>query len=134
MTDVERLSKGNYVLVTTFRRDGTPVPTPVWVGRDGDGLIVWTGSETGKVKRIRNNPVVELAPCGVRGRPRGTSVKGTARILDAEGSHRGRGLLKRKYGITGRLLIGSSERFRGRTASLCVAISLDERGPAPRAA
>jgi uncharacterized protein len=126
MTEVDRLSKGNYVLVTTFRRDGTPVPTPVWVGRDGDELIVWTGTETGKVKRIRNNPVVELAPCDLRGRPRGESVTGTARILDPEESHRGRRLLKRKYGITGRLLISSSERFRGRTSSLCVAISLDE--------
>lgn len=125
MTEVERLTKGSYLLVTTFRRDGTPVPTPVWVGRDGDELIVWTGSETGKVKRIRNNPGVELAPCDLRGRPRGTSVKGTARILDAEESHRGRGLLKRKYGLTGRILISSSERFRGRTASLCLAISLD---------
>ena len=126
MTEVDRLSKGNYVLVTTFRRDGTPVPTPVWVGRDGDELIVWTGTETGKVKRIRNNPVVELAPCDLRGRPRGESVTGTARILDPEESHRGRRLLKRKYGITGRLLISSSERFRGRASSLCVAISLDE--------
>jgi len=126
MTEVDRLSKGNYVLVTTFRRDGTPVPTPVWVGRDGDELIVWTGTETGKVKRIRNNPAVELAPCDLRGRPRGESVTGTARILDPEESHRGRRLLKRKYGITGRLLISSSERFRGRTASLCLAISLDE--------
>lgn len=133
MTEVERLSKGNYLLVTTFRRDGTPVPTPVWAGRDGDDLIVWTGPETGKVKRIRNNPVVELTVCDVRGKPRGDTVQGTARILDADESHRGRRLLKRKYGITGRLLISSSELFKGRTGSLCVAITVDERQPAPRA-
>lgn len=125
MTEVERLAKGNYLLVTTFRRDGTPVPTPVWVGRDGDEVIVWTRSDAGKVKRIRNNPVVELAACDARGRPRGPSTTGTARILDTDASDRGRRLLKRKYGLTGRLVIGSSERFRGRTASLCVAISLD---------
>jgi PPOX class probable F420-dependent enzyme len=126
MTEVDRLSKGSYVLVTTFRRDGTPVPTPVWVGRDGDDVLVWTRSDAGKVKRIRNNPTVELAPCDARGRSRGPSVTGTARILDADGSAQGRRLLKRKYGITGRLVIGASERFRGRTASLCLAISLDE--------
>jgi PPOX class probable F420-dependent enzyme len=126
MTEVDRLSKGSYVLVTTFRRDGTPVPTPVWVGRDGDDVLVWTRSDAGKVKRIRNNPTVELAPCDARGRARGPSVTGTARILDADGSAQGRRLLKRKYGITGRLVIGASERFRGRTASLCLAISLDE--------
>ncbi|HEV7652844.1 MAG TPA: PPOX class F420-dependent oxidoreductase [Actinophytocola sp.] len=125
MTEVERLSTSSYVLVTTFRRDGTPVPTPVWVGRDGENVLVWTASEAGKVKRIRNNPVVELAPCDARGRSRGPGVTGTARILDAAESAYGRKLLKRKYGITGRLVIGASERFRGRTASLCLAISLD---------
>ncbi|MGH3758510.1 PPOX class F420-dependent oxidoreductase [Actinophytocola sp.] len=123
--DLQRLTKGNYVLITTFRRDGTPVPTPVWVGRDDDELIVWTRSDAGKVKRIRNNADVELAECDLRGRPRGPSVKGTARILDAAGSERGRTLLKRKYGLTGRIVIGSSALFRGRTASLCLAISLD---------
>ena len=123
--DLQRLTKGNYLLITTFRRDGTPVPTPVWVGRDGHEVIVWTRSDTGKVKRIRNDARVELAACDVRGRPRGPSVKGTARILDADGSERGRTLLKRKYGISGRIVIGSSMLFRGRTGSLCLAISLD---------
>lgn len=124
-TDTDRLTRGKYLLVTTFRRDGTPVPTPVWVGRDGDDVIVWTRSDAGKVKRVRNNPGVELAECDARGRSRGPTVKGTARILDATGSDYARSLLKRKYGLTGRLVIGSSERFRGRTASLCLAISLD---------
>lgn len=123
--DLQRLTTGNYLQITTFRRDGTPVPTPVWVGRDGDEVIIWTGSTTGKVKRIRNNGSVELAACDLRGRPRGPVVKGTARILDAAGTERGRTLLKRKYGITGRLVINSSKLFRGRDGTLCVAISLD---------
>jgi uncharacterized protein len=125
MNDLQRLTKGSYVLITTFRRDGTPVPTPVWVGRDGDDLIVWTRSDAGKVKRIRNDGRVELSECDSRGRPRGPSVHGTARILDADGSQHGRTLLKRKYGITGHLVIGASEVFRGRAKSLCVAVSLD---------
>jgi uncharacterized protein len=124
-TQLHRLTKGSYVLLTTFRRDGTPVPTPVWGGRDGDELIVWTRTDTGKVKRIRNSGGVELSECDIRGRPRGPVVKGTARILDAEGSDRGRKLLRRKYGLTGWLVIGSSVLFRGRDKSLCVAISLD---------
>jgi len=57
--------------------------------------------------------------------PAGPAVQATARILDATASERGRTLLKRKYGLTGRIAIGASERFRGRTASLCLAISLD---------
>ena len=124
-TDLHRLTKGNYVLLTTFRRDATPVPTPVWVGRDGDELIVWTRSDAGKVKRVRNSGAVELSECDIRGRPRGPVVKGTARILDADGSDRGRRLLRRKYGLTGRLVIGSSVLFRGREKSLCLAVSLD---------
>jgi uncharacterized protein len=125
MSDVERLGRGNYLLVTTFRKDGTPVPTPVWVARDGGELIVWTQSAAGKVKRVRNNPAVELAECDLRGRARGETVKGTARILDADETERGRRVLKKKYGISGHVVIGASKVFRGRDGTVCLAISVD---------
>ena len=125
MSDVERLGRGSYLLVTTFRKDGTPVPTPVWVGRDGDELIVWTQATAGKVKRIRNNPMVEVTACDLRGKPRGETVKGTARILDAEGTERGRRVLRKKYGIAGHVVIGASKVFRGRDGTVCLAITLD---------
>ena len=125
MSDVERLGRGSYLLVTTFRKDGTPVPTPVWVGRDGDELIVWTQATAGKVKRIRNNPTVEVAACDLRGKQRGETVKGTARILDAKGTERGRRVLRKKYGIAGHVVIGSSKVFRGREGTVCLAITLD---------
>jgi uncharacterized protein len=124
-SEVERLGRVSYLLVTTFRRDGTPVPTPVWVGRDGDELIVWTQTTAGKVKRVRKNPEVEVAECDFRGRPRGAPVRGTARILDADGTEHGRRVLKKKYGLTGRVVIGSSTRFRGRDGTLCLAISVN---------
>jgi uncharacterized protein len=123
-TEVDRLGSSNYVLVTTFRKDGTPVPTPVWVGRDGEELIVWTSTTAGKVRRVRKNPVVELTECDLRGRPRGETVQGTARILDADGTEHGRRVLTKKYGLTGRLVIGVSKRLRGRDATLCLAISV----------
>ncbi len=125
MSEVERLSRGSYLLVTTFRKDGTPVPTPVWVAREGDDLVVWTQATAGKVKRVRNNPTVELTECDLRGRPRGETVKGTARILDAEATERGRSVLTKKYGISGRAVIGASRLFRGREGTVCLAISLD---------
>jgi PPOX class probable F420-dependent enzyme len=125
MSDVERLGRGSYLLVTTFRKDGTPVPTPVWVGRDGDELIVWTQTTAGKVKRVRNNPTVELTACDLRGKPRGDTVKGTARILDEAGTERGRRVLKKKYGISGHAVIGASKVFRGREGTVCLAITLD---------
>jgi uncharacterized protein len=124
MSDVERLGRGSYLLVTTFRKDGTPVPTPVWVGRDGDELIVWTPVTAGKVKRVRNNPTVELAECDLRGKQRGETVKGTARILDAEETERGRRVLRKKYGVAGHVVIGSSTLFRGRDGTVCLAISV----------
>ena len=125
MSDVERLGRGSYLLVTTFRKDGTPVPTPVWVGRDGDALLVWTQTSAGKVKRIRNNPAVEVTACDLRGKPRGETFKGTARILDAAETERGRKVLRKKYGIAGRVVIGSSKMFRGQDGTVCLAITLD---------
>ena len=55
MTELDRLAAEKYVLLTTFRKDGRAVPTPVWAVRDGDALAVWTVSDAGKVKRIRRD-------------------------------------------------------------------------------
>lgn len=123
-TNIERLGRSSYLLVTTFRRDGTPVPTPVWVARDGDELIIWSQTTAGKIKRIRNSGAVELADCDFRGRAKGETVKGTARILDGEATERGRRLLKKKYGLTGHVTISASKLRRGPTGTVCVAITL----------
>jgi uncharacterized protein len=97
------LADSSYMLLTTFRRDGTPVPTPVWVVGDGSSLAVGTTRGTGKVKRIRRDGAVELAPCNVRGRPFGEPVRGRARLLDDEETERIQHLLIRKYGLRARL-------------------------------
>lgn len=125
-SDVDRLGAGKYLLLTTFRRDGTPVPTPVWVARDGDELVVWSARDTGKIKRIRNNGAVELTECDFGGKPSGPVVRGTARILDDEDSDRAKRLIRSKYGFVGwASLLGSTIR-RGKRGSLGVAISLTE--------
>lgn len=61
------LGDEQFVSLTTFRRSGEPVSAPVWIGRDGDALIVTTPEASGKVKRLRNNPRVELCPCSRMG-------------------------------------------------------------------
>lgn len=66
-TDLERLGAAQYLLLTTFRRDGTAVPTPVWVARDGAELVVFTAPNAGKVKRIRRDGAVRVGPCTMRG-------------------------------------------------------------------
>ena len=62
------LGDESFVSLTTFRRSGERVSTPVWILRDGDALIVTTPVESGKVKRLRNNSAVELAPCSRMGK------------------------------------------------------------------
>lgn len=85
---LEQLGRGKYLLVTSYKKDGTAVPTPVWVVRDGDALGVWTPADSWKVKRIRRNPKVLVGPCDVRGRATGESVPATAELLDAAGTAR----------------------------------------------
>ncbi|WP_406865488.1 PPOX class F420-dependent oxidoreductase [Streptomyces sp. HUAS MG47] len=95
----EELRRARYVSLTTFRKDGTPVATPVWFAVDGDELYVWTKADTWKVKRLRRDPRVVVAACDVRGRIADGAVRleGTGRLLDAEGLKRVRRLLGRKY-------------------------------------
>ena len=125
-SEVERLGAGKYLLLTTFRRSGVGVSTPVWVGRDGDELVVWSARDTGKVKRIRNNGAVELAECDFRGAPRGAVVKGTARLLDDEGSERVRKLIRAKYGLLGWASVTGSIIRRGKKGSIGLAITVAE--------
>jgi PPOX class probable F420-dependent enzyme len=98
------MSQSKFVLLTTFKKDGTPVGTPVWVAPEGGRIVVWTNPKTWKVKRIRRNPDVTLQVCDGRGRPTAEEVlPGSARILDADGTQRVRDLVASKYGLIGRL-------------------------------
>ncbi|MFD1935781.1 MULTISPECIES: PPOX class F420-dependent oxidoreductase [Nonomuraea] len=117
------LGHEQYVCVTTYRRNGTPVPTPVWVAQDGDAVVIWTVADSGKVKRMRANPSVTVAPCDVRGRIRGEEVKARAEVLSAEETERVRRLLKAKYGLQGRLVLLGSLLRRGRTGTVGVRIA-----------
>jgi uncharacterized protein len=119
----QALADHKYVSVVTFRRDGTPVPTPLWVVRYDDALGILTRPRLGKVKRIRANPAVTVTPCTLRGKLLGDAVAGQAMILDPEETVRVRDLVKRKYGLLGRLIIRRYER-RPETA-LGVSITLD---------
>ena len=81
MDALQVLARARYVLLTTFRKDGTPVPTPVWCVGLAGGLGIWTAPGAGKVKRVKRDGRVLLVPCSVRGRPIGASVEGNARLL-----------------------------------------------------
>lgn len=99
------LGSERYVSVTSFRRDGTPVATPVWVVAAAGHLYVWTGSETGKAKRIRNSPEVMLAACTARGTVTGPAVKAQALIVRADQRPEIWSLLMAKYGLQLRAIV-----------------------------
>ncbi len=126
-----RLATEKYASLVTYRRDGTPVATPVWLVTDGDALLVWTGAKTGKVKRVRANPAVTVAPCSARGKVRGDAVAGHAEVCDATGTDRTRELIVKKYGFQGRFLVKRSLRRGGPDSTVGLRITFPAAaGPA----
>lgn len=88
-----------YAQLTTFRKDGNAVSTPVWFAPDQGKLYVMTPSTTGKIKRIRNNGRVLLAPCTASGKLLGEPVEAQAHELPTSENSRALAALTRKYGF-----------------------------------
>ncbi|HYO87354.1 MAG TPA: PPOX class F420-dependent oxidoreductase [Candidatus Limnocylindrales bacterium] len=97
------LAGHDYMSLTTFRKNGDAVPTPVWFAQVGGRLYVMTNTDSGKVKRIRNNGRVELAPCTNSGKVLGDSAAGMARVLTPEEETQAREALAKKYGFKKRM-------------------------------
>jgi len=92
-----------YMRLTTFRKSDKPVPTPVWFVEKNDKLCVWTQLKSGKVKRLRHNSRVTLAPCTMGGKVIGPTVEGIARLVSPQEKEEVRLLLLAKYGWMQRL-------------------------------
>lgn len=92
-----------FMSLTTFRKNGQAVSTPVWFAEDQGRLVVVTSPNSGKVKRIRNNATVTVAPCTFNGKVLGPAVQGRAVILPPEYRAEVEQLLNRKYGWKKRL-------------------------------
>ncbi|CCH34087.1 PPOX class F420-dependent oxidoreductase [Actinosynnema sp. NPDC047251] len=116
------LGDEKYLLLTTFRKNGTPVPTPVWAARKGEAIHVWSAADAGKVKRIRNNGDVTLAPCDFRGNKTGESTNAKATVLDGPAGDETRTLIARKYGLIGRLTLLGSRLRRGKSGTVGIEI------------
>lgn len=107
-TTLKDLADEKFVSLTTFRKNGVGVPTPVWIGRDGDALVVTTPVGSGKVKRLRNNSTVELRPCSRRGAVEDDAPTFTAVAEIVEGDAAMRRLdevLKPKYSLEYRVVM-----------------------------
>ncbi|MGW1254709.1 PPOX class F420-dependent oxidoreductase [Streptomyces sp. NPDC002513] len=122
-TSLDRLGTGKYLLITSYRKNGTAVATPVWVVRDGDALGVWTTADSWKVKRIRARSDVLVGPCDLRGNPTGAQVPATAEICDRATTARYRELIARKYGIVGRLTLLGSRLRRGEEGTVGIRVT-----------
>src|SRR2546423_15688609 len=96
MYTLNDLNTRRYISLTTFKRDGTPVSTPVWVvSDDGERLLVWSAAKTWKVRRIRRNPDALVAPSNFRGKERGDRLEAAARLVEYPGLV---ALLHQRYG------------------------------------
>ncbi|MFI5717270.1 PPOX class F420-dependent oxidoreductase [Nocardia sp. NPDC051750] len=123
-TALGAVGTADYVLLTTFRKDGTPVPTPLWAVAEEGKLYVWTVTDSWKVKRLRRNADVTVQPCSYKGTPHGEPRHGTGRILDAAGSAHVRKLIRRKYRLTGPLIVFGSTLRRGKAGTVGIQIEL----------
>lgn len=91
-----------FVSLTTFKRNGEGVSGPMWIGRDGDGLFMWTPADSWKVKRIRNNSRVLLTPSNRSGKVRdgAVTVEGAALVItDPATVDRLQDQIRQKYGV-----------------------------------
>ena len=93
------LPTSTYVSLTTFRRTGVPVSTPVWAAPVADTLVVWTRTDSGKVKRLRHTPRVTVQPCDFRGRTEGPVVDGVAEFVARTEWPGALAALRRVYGV-----------------------------------
>lgn len=125
---IAQFATAKYLNLETFRKTGVGVRTPVWFAQEqarpaaapGGGanpnppvFYIYSAPDAGKVKRIRNNPKVRIAPCTMRGELRGAWIDSQARICAGDEAAHGQDLLRRKYGwlkITGDFF----SRLRGR--------------------
>ena len=100
---LNQFTNQKYLSLESYRKDGRAVATPVWFAEEGGVFYVYSLADAGKVKRIRNNSRVRIAPCDLRGKLTGQWVDSEAHILDESGAEFGHNVLNRKYGVLKRI-------------------------------
>jgi PPOX class probable F420-dependent enzyme len=131
VTSLLPLADSRFISLTTFRASGEAVSTPVWVGREGATLVVLTPADSGKVKRLRNDPRVEIRPCGRFGAVADgvEPISATAELREQPHDvERARATIRRTYPVESRLVLGIERlverlRRRPRTERLALLIT-----------
>jgi len=101
---LEQFLDQKYINLETYKKDGTPIRTPVWFVIDKNLIYVITRDNTGKVKRLRNNQNVRIVPCSFKGEPKNEWVKGAAEKITGDEADKVIKLRKKKYGMFVRLI------------------------------
>jgi uncharacterized protein len=124
-SDWDTVGKANYVSFTSYRKDGSPVATPIWIAPSDGKLYFFSDTDAYKVKRVRRNPAVTLQPSSIRGSVTAGSpiVEGTARVLEFSDGSRIRKIMNRKYWLLGRLGEIGARIARRSDASIAIEIS-----------
>lgn len=120
---LSELSKFKYINIETYRKNGSGVRTPIWFIIYQGIIFFRTDAKSGKVKRIRNNSHVKIAPCDIRGNLKGTWFDGKAKFADSKESSIVFTMIDKKYGFL-TTLIRSFNKIRG-TVPIAMSISLD---------
>jgi PPOX class probable F420-dependent enzyme len=121
---LSQFASKKHISLETYRKTGAPVRTPVWFVEENGELFVRTDSDTGKIKRIRNNPRVRVATCNMRGTVKGTWVDGEARMTEPESSKHVFSLLRKKYGMPYRLIRFAERLSRSKSKPVGLAIRI----------
>jgi uncharacterized protein len=117
------IGAGKYAMLTTYKKDGSPVGSPVWLAAQDDRIVVAANGDSWKIKRIRRNPNVTLQLCNARGTTtRGDVVEGHAQIIDTTATQQSRALIRKKYGIIGALVAWTGQ-LRGPDNTVGIAIT-----------
>jgi PPOX class probable F420-dependent enzyme len=107
---LEPLRQTKTILLTTYKRDGSPVATPVSIAFDDDRAFFRTWHKAHKTKRLRNNPNVKAAPSTLRGEPTGPSVDACARQLEGPEAHVAARALARRHPLLQAVLVPLTHR------------------------
>jgi PPOX class probable F420-dependent enzyme len=117
------VAKSEYILLTTFTKDGRPKPTAIWAAPQGDRLIAITQEGSWKVKRIRNTPRVTIAECDRGGKPKGEAVEAVAAVLDKSANGATYDALGKRYGLIGKTFNVVSKLRGGMTKNVTIELT-----------
>ena len=117
------VAKSEYILLTTFTKDGRPKPTAIWAAPAGDALIAITQEKSWKVKRIRNTPRVTIAECDRGGKPKGEAVEARATILPKSTNGKTYDAIGKRYGLIGKTFNVFSKLRGGMTKNVTIELT-----------